>query len=297
VRKLLTSVVKSIHPLSTHTKLKNPPPVIVPGIPIAKRRKPAAGRKDLTVVLGALPQETELVVGALKGPRKGMLGVIPYTEGRIGGRRVVVAFTGIGKTCASMVSALFASHFKPRELLMCGTASRINPAVRNGDVIVGSITCNHDFGSLGKRYVMEYFGAEGPLGDTMAIQFPGAPGLLSAARRAIRRHIPEPAVQHSPSYVPTVRIGRITSGDCFGIPDERIEDIRRQLSPDLMEMESGSVAQVCWYLGIPFLCIRGGSNLTQGSPDDDYRKLSPFASRQAALFTISLVEVLAESSR
>ena len=115
----------------------------------------------------------------------------------------------------------------------------------------------------------------------MAIVFPGDRGLLAAARRAIIRHVPETAVQHSPSYVPRVRIGRITSGDQFGITDERIADIRRQLSPDLMEMESGSVAQVCWYLRIPFLCIRGGSNRTQNSPDNDYRKLSPFASRQA----------------
>ena len=68
-------------------------------------------------------------------------------EGRIGGRRTIVAATGIGKTCASMITMLFARHFRPRELLMTGTASRINPEVRNGDVIVGEVTCNHDFGS------------------------------------------------------------------------------------------------------------------------------------------------------
>jgi adenosylhomocysteine nucleosidase len=64
-----------------------------------------------------------------------------------------------------------------------------------------------------------------------------------------------------------------------------------------MEMESGSVAQICWYLGIPFICIRGGSNRTQSTPDNDYRKLSPFASRQAALFTVSLVAELAGAGR
>lgn len=277
--------------------MKNPPPVIVPGIPIAVARKPAQGRRDLTLVLGALPQETELVEGALKGRRRARLGPFPYVEGRIAGRRTIVAATGIGKTCASMVTMLFASHFRPRELIMTGTASRINPEIRNGDVIVGEVTCNHDFGSLRANYEMEYFGAEGPLRDSMAIVFPGDRGLLAAARRAIIRHVPETAVQHSPSYVPRVRIGRITSGDQFGITDERIADIRRQLNPDLMEMESGSVAQVCWYLGIPFLCIRGGSNRTQSTPDDDYRKLSPFASRQAALFAVSLVAELARPSR
>jgi nucleoside phosphorylase len=50
---------------------------------------------------------------------------------------------------------------------------------------------------------------------------------------------------------------------------------------------------VCRYFGIPFLCIRAGSNLTQNSPDNDYQKLSPFASRQAALFTVALVGELA----
>jgi adenosylhomocysteine nucleosidase len=277
--------------------LKNKPPVIVPGIPVARERRPSAGRRNLTLVLGALPQETELVEGALLRRRRGRLGPFPYVEGRIGGHRTIVAATGIGKTCAAMITMLFARHFRPRELLMTGTASRINPEVRNGDVIVGEVTCNHDFGSLRANYEMEYFGAEGPLRDSMPIVYPGARYLLAAARRAMRRHVPETATQHSPAYVPLVRLGRITSGDQFGITDERIADIRRQLSPDLMEMESGSVAQVCWYLGIPFLCIRSGSNRTQNSPDNDYRKLSPFASRQAALFTISIVRALAKPAR
>jgi adenosylhomocysteine nucleosidase len=277
--------------------LKNKPPVIVPGIPVARERRPSAGRRNVTLVLGALPQETELVEDALQGRRRGRLGPFPYVEGRIRGRRTIIAATGIGKTCASMITMLFARHFRPRELLMTGTASRINPEVRNGDVIVGEVTCNHDFGSLRANYEMEYFGAEGPLRDSMPIVYPAARHLLAAARRALRSHVPETAVQHEPPYVPLVRLGRITSGDQFGITDERIADIRRQLAPDLMEMESGSVAQVCWYLGIPFVCIRSGSNRTQSLPDNDYQKLSPFASRQAALFTVSLVAELAGPSR
>jgi adenosylhomocysteine nucleosidase len=276
--------------------LRSAPPLNVPGIPTAAYRRPAPGLREMTVVLGALPQETELVDRALAGRRRGRLGPFPFAEGRIGGRKVIVAATGIGKTCASMIAMLFASHFKPCRLVMTGTASRINPDARNGDVIVGDSVCNHDFGSLLPGFKMEYFGAEGPLGTAMPIVYPADPGLLKGARRALVTHVPETASQHTPSYVPVVRIGRITSGDQFGIPSERIDDIRRQLAPDLMEMESGSVAEVCWSLRIPFLCIRGGSNLTQNSPEGDYRKLSPFASRQAALFTISLLNELGRKS-
>ena len=271
--------------------LKHQPPTIIAGIATAKRR-PARKGRDLTLILGAIPQETELVEWAMTGKTRGKVAGFPYVIGRLHGRKIVLAVTGIGKTCATMLTTLFVEKFQPREVLMTGTASRINPAIRNGDVIVGEVTCNHDFGSFGQSDAMEYFAAEGPLGDHMAIVYPGDARLLAAAKRAIRTHVPETASQHTPSYVPVARPGRITSGDQFGITQARIDDIRKQLNPDLMEMESGSVAQVCWYLRTPFLCIRSGSNRTQNSPDNDYRTLSPFASRQAALFTVSLVKEL-----
>jgi 5'-methylthioadenosine/S-adenosylhomocysteine nucleosidase len=272
--------------------LRHPPPDIHPGIPTARRR-PAGGSRDVTLVLGAIPQETELVEWALSGRTRAKLLGFPYARGRIAGRTTIVAVTGIGKTNASLVTALFIQRFRPRELIMTGTASRINPRVRNGDVIVGAVTCNHDFGTLGRNYAMEYFGAEGPVGGSSPILYPGDRRLLAAARRAIKLHVPELASHHSPAYRPRVRLGRITSGDQFGITAQRILDIRRQLRPDLMEMESGSVAQVCWYLRTPFLCVRSGSNRTQNLPDNDYHRLSPFAARQAALFTVSLVGELA----
>lgn len=272
--------------------LKHAPPIILPGIPVAKPKPYAKGRKAVTLILGAIPQESELVERAVTSPRRGKLGPFPYLEGRLHGRRVIVAVTGIGKTNATMVTTAFIQRFAPSEVLMTGTASRIDPQMRNGDVIVGAVTCSHDFGSLGAGYAMEYFAAEGPLGDQMPILFPADPTLLKAAKRAIRTHTPETAVHQTPAYVPIVRVGRLTAGDQFGIPDERIADILRQLEPNLMEMESGSTAQACWYLRTPFLCIRSGSNRTQNSPDNDYRTLSPFAARQAALFTISLVAEL-----
>lgn len=271
--------------------LRHEPPVIYPGIPVASPLPRSPGRGP-TLILGAIPQETDLVEWAMAGKRRGRLGRFPYLRGRIGRRPVILAVTGIGKTNATLVTTLFVERFRPREVVMTGTASRINPSMRNGDVIVGRVTCNHDFGSLGEGYAMEYFGAEGPFGDSSPIIYPGDPGLLAAARQAIRRHASERAVHQNPAYTPRVRLGRITSGDQFGITSERIGDIRRQLRPDLMEMESGSVAQVCWYLGTPFLCVRGGSNRTQNAPDNDYRTLSPFAARQAALFTVSLVREL-----
>jgi 5'-methylthioadenosine/S-adenosylhomocysteine nucleosidase len=273
--------------------LKAQPPTIVPGLLVAKGFKPRPSR-NLTLILGALPQESELVRWAMTKKKRNVLSGFPYSEGTLWGRKVIVADTGIGKTNASMITTLFVEKFKPREVLMTGTASRINPAVRNGDVIVGEMAFLQDFGSMNADCSMEYFAAEGVLGKHDPLLYPGDKRLLAAAKKAIKFHVPETGGTAEAPYVPMVRLGRITSGDCFGIPERRRQDILKQLKPDLMEMESGSVAQICWLMKTPFLVIRSGSNLTQNSPDNDYRTLSPFAARQAALFTLSVVRVLAE---
>ena len=282
-------------PLRESRPLRHAPPVITPGIPVAKK-KAARPSKNCTLILGAIPQESELVERALSGAKPGKLGPFPYVSGRLHGRKVILAVTGIGKTNASMVTTAFIEKFQPREVIMTGTASRIDPSVRNGDVIVGEVTCNHDFGSLGKDYRMEYFAAEGPLGDQMPILYPADKRLLAAAKRAIKSHVPETATHQTPEYVPIVTVGRLTAGDQFGITDARIADILIQLKPNLMEMESGSTAQVCWYLRTPFICIRSGSNPTQNSPDDAYRKLSPLRLKASSTSSrISLVKELLTS--
>jgi hypothetical protein len=101
--------------------------------------------------------------------------------------------------------------------------------------------------------------------------------------------VPERASQHEPAYTPRVRVGRMTPGDQFGIPAERIRDILRQLQAGPHGDGERLVAQVCWYLRAPFICIRSGSNRTQNSPDNDYRKLSPFAPPGRRSFTVSLL--------
>jgi nucleoside phosphorylase len=57
-------------------------------------------------------------------------------------------------------------------------------------------------------------------------------------------------------------------------------------------MEGSAVAQVCHELQVPHLVIRGGSNLAQPSPGEDYKALGQIAARQAAFFTLHVVRSL-----
>jgi nucleoside phosphorylase len=103
--------------------------------------------KDIIVILGAVPQEITLLVDLLETSEKKLLWGIPYWQGKLHGKSVVIAITGIGKTFTGMISTLFIKEFQPRLVLMTGTGARINQQLRTGDVIVATHTYEHDYGS------------------------------------------------------------------------------------------------------------------------------------------------------
>jgi adenosylhomocysteine nucleosidase/futalosine hydrolase len=103
------------------------------------------------LILGAVPQEIPPFVEALKDCHKKELWGIPYWEGSIEGKPVIVAITGIGKTFTAMTASLFIREFSPRVVLMSGTGARINQQLRTGDVIVATRLSEHDYGSLTRQ--------------------------------------------------------------------------------------------------------------------------------------------------
>ena len=247
----------------------------------------------VTLILGAVPWEIKPVIGALTNAKAGQLGRFPFHAGRLGRHRVVTAITGVGKTNAAFVAAWFIARFKPARLVYTGSAARLNPALRTGDIIVGRRTFHHDAGSW-QAGGMLYRRIIGPVaGKPTHFRYDADPGLLRAALAAARTHEPKIVTANGATYRPAIRAGLIASGDVFGMPAEKIADIRAKLKCDLVEMEGAAVAQVCHELGVPHLVVRAGSNRAQPDPGQDYKALGQIAARQAAFFAVHLVRTLA----
>jgi adenosylhomocysteine nucleosidase len=70
-----------------------------------------------------------------------------------------------------------------------------------------------------------------------------------------------------------------------------------KLKPDIMEMESAAIAQVCAQLRVPQIVFRAGSNRTQANPGTAYRKLGQTAAAAAARWTVHFVGALARAAR
>lgn len=253
-----------------------------------------SSRKPLTLILGAMPSEVVAIEAALARPKLGELEGYAYRRGKLGGRPVVVAYTGVGITNAAMTTALFVHHFRPSELLYTGSGARLDPKLRTGDVVIGKKTAHHNAGNLTPRG-MFYRKVRGPKrGQMTPFEFPADPGLLRIARLAAQSFPPKTLALGARGYETIVKVGKICSGDMFGVTPAKIRDIRRKLGSDLIEMEGSAVAQVCSQLGVPHLVIRSGSNRAQPDPGEDYRALGQIAAHQAARFTLHVVEALAK---
>jgi adenosylhomocysteine nucleosidase len=247
---------------------------------------------DTIVILGAVPQEITIFTDAMGKPPKKALWGIPYYQGKISGRDVVVAITGIGKTSTGMTSTLFIAEFKPRLVLMSGTGARINQALRTGDVIVATVTHEHDYGSL-TRTGMVYRPFNGPVdGNEIENAFSPPAELLALADKAIATYKGPEVTANGATYNVAARRGVVSSSDLFGVPGDRIELLRTHFKTDIMEMESGPLGHVCEALGVPFLVVRAGSNVAQEAPNDDYLRLGPIAAKEAAKFSVHLLQYL-----
>jgi len=247
---------------------------------------------DTILILGAVPQEITRLVAALQGVRKRALWGIPYWEGTIGGRKVAVAITGIGKVYTAMTATLFLAELAPRLVLMSGTGARINQALRTGDVIVAEVLNEHDYGSLTREdMVYRPFNSPDDGGEIENRFVPMMP-LLEAADRAIASYALPEVTDNGPAYRVAVRRGVVVSSDLFGMTEARIATLRTLFKADISEMESAPLARICQTFGVPCLVVRAGSNAAQEAPNDDYLRLGPIAADQAARFTLHLLDHL-----
>lgn len=247
-----------------------------------------------TLILGAMPSEVRLINERLTRRSEGKLECFPYYQGWIGKQKVVVAVTGVGVTNGAMVAALFIHHFQPTELIVSGTGSRFNPRIRTGDTLISKKTIHHAAGTLTAKGMI-YRKVRGPLpGQMTHWAYPPDPKLFKLAKAAVKSYEPEPVTVDGKTYTPAVFPGVVSASDLFGVSQAKINDMKKKLNPDLMEMESAAIAQVCHQLGTPHVVFRAGSNRTQVNPGNAYRKVGQTAASAAARWTIHFVHYLGE---
>lgn len=190
----------------------------------------------------------------------------------LGGPRVLLVTCGIGLVNAASAATLALHGSGARLALSAGSAGGMGLDVRVGDVVVGATTV---YGAADAR-VFGYALGQVP---RMPARFDADPGLLAAAAGV-------------PAGALTVRTGTILSSDVF-VDAERVVGLREAF-PDALacDMESTALAHTAHLAGVPFLSVRGISDLCGPIAGVDFRAHVDDAAERSATVVLGLLDAV-----
>lgn len=258
----------------------------------------AAGeaREPVTGLLGAMGSEVRLLLEQLEGKAERKIEGIRFWTGRLRGRRVAIAMTGVGKVNAAITTTLLYQHFRPAEVIFTGIAGGINPSLKPADIVIATKTAQHDFGTLYADGLVRK-GARNPITHHRNPLFIEAdPRLLKAALAAAKRVKLDPIGTEQGERTPRIVEGIVVTGDQFIASAPKRLELRKELEADAVEMEGAAVAQVCYQWRVPCLIIRSLSDLADDRAKITAQQFMHVAARNSATLVAEIVAPLSPAS-
>lgn len=223
-------------------------------------------------ILGALPEEIDLLVGKLKNRKTQRLSGVTFHRGRLANKSTVIAAGGEAKVNASAATELLITYFHATHVIFNGTAGALAPGLKVGDLVVSTKTQQYDinFSAIGV-----------PIGKVpnLPANFLASPELIHAAKRAS-------------STLPTkqsTHFGKIITGESFIAKPVVAQRLRRAFHGLCVETEGAATGQVCYRNKKPYLVIRGISDIPGHKFTPEQFKL---AARRAQRLTLATLSVL-----
>ena len=221
-------------------------------------------------IIGAMQVEVELLRSHMQDATTTDVYGMSFTEGRLGGKDVVLVAGGVGKVNAAMCALTLIERFGVQRIVFTGVAGSLDSKVDILDVVVSTACVHHDYD------VSQVFPFEKP------VYFEADAALRAAAVRAVAEAVPEV----------TTYEGIVASGDQFvadAAVKRRIVDTFGALC---CEMEGAAVAQVACNCGVPYVVIRAISDKADGSAEVAFDTFVQQAANHSAAVIERLMELL-----
>ncbi len=242
--------------------------------PDAARPAPAP-----VVVFAAMVEEAAPFVAAAEvAGEPTRIGPAEVRELVLAGRPVVLARTGIGLVNAAASAAAVLAATGATAAVSAGTAGGL-AGTHVGDVVVGTVYRYTDADATAFGYapgqvpgMPEHYGTGADLAAALTTLTGGA---VTAQVAGL-----------------TVRVGEMLAGDSF-VTAANVDPVRARF-PDALsaDMETTALAQVAHLFGVPFVSVRGVSDLCGPAGADDHLTHVDDAAERSARVVIALLEGL-----
>ncbi|HEY5824308.1 MAG TPA: 5'-methylthioadenosine/adenosylhomocysteine nucleosidase [Cyclobacteriaceae bacterium] len=247
--------------------------------------------KPVTGILGAFPEEIKFLLTQVQQKNQSIIQNITFTQGKLNGREVVIAQTGIGKVNAAIVSILMIEQFQPEEIIFTGIAGSINPDLDPGDLVIGTRIAHHDFGTITPDSLLRRPTRDPSTMIENPLYFKSDTSLVKMAINASKKAKFEFIKKDGKEELPHIITGTIVTGDVFVSSSTATENLRKKMNADATEMEGAAVAQVCWQQLTPFVIIRSISDNAGNSAYTDIKNFYQSAARNSAHLVMQMVKM------
>ncbi len=204
--------------------------------------------------------------------RKAMLN---FHEGTIHGVNVVALYSGVCKVNAAIATQIIIDSFGVDIVINTGTAGAIDPVLEIFDAVISTEVAHHD---VSANILTEFH----PWMET--VYFKADNKLLDLSRK----------VANTLTLNEKVYWGRMVTGESF-IEDDDREGIINKFAPLTVDMETASIAQVCYVNNIPFISIRSITDTASHSGLGNFVKNCDTASIVAKNITVAILKEIKET--
>lgn len=218
---------------------------------------PSAMKKNKTLgMIVAVPFEGNIIARNLKGAREKSAGGLTWQTGSLGRSEIVYVISGIGKTNAAHAATVLIQNFSPSIVVNLGIGGAYpSSGLKLGDIAVASKEVYADEGVLLK-------------GGFRTLQLMDIP-LLKTGRRRYFNEFPVDAGLGGKMMEAAMAGGFrarkgifATVSTCTGTR-KRAEELSKRFGAICENMEGAAVAHNCLIYGIPFVEVRGISNIAK----------------------------------
>ena len=195
--------------------------------------------------------------------------MLRFYEGTIDGVAVAAVYSGVCKVNAAIAAQVLIDQYCVNAMINAGTAGGIDQKAALFDTIISTQAVYHD---VAKEILTEFH----PWMET--IYFPADARFLAIAKEIAREK-------------QTVYLGCMATGEKF-IEDHMREAIMQTYAPLSVDMETASIAHVCYANRIPFIAIRSITDTAEHAGLEHFEKNCQKASEIAKDVVLTFLQKL-----
>ncbi len=223
-------------------------------------------------IICAMEIELKKLKGIMSDVKAERISSISYFTGKIRGKDCVAAVSGIGKVNSAVCAQTMILKFSPSLIFNIGVAGGLLRDMKEGDVVISKSAVQHDFDTsyLGDR--------KGLIATINVVNLPCSKKIIDL-------------IENKNIILDgNVFVGVIASGDQFIADKEKLLYIKKEFEAAACDMETGSIAQVCYINSVEFLSVRVISdNVNEKNSELDYEKFKEKSANKACMIIYNLI--------